>query len=107
MDWYETEHLLFVHANYDPDLPMDEQSSDLMHWTSLREYQPGPHRSGKAVLVGHTSQRTGEILDLGYLLCIDTCCYGGGWLTLMDVHSGQLWQADRQGRLREASTDRA
>ena len=32
-------------------------------------------------------------------MCIDTCCYGGGWLTAMEVETGQLWQADKEGRL--------
>ena len=35
------------------------------------------------VVVGHTEQRTGEILDLGFLKCIDTFCHGGGWLTAL------------------------
>jgi serine/threonine protein phosphatase 1 len=50
---------------------------------------------------GHTSQKGGEVLDLGHLKCIDTCCYGGGWLTAFDVHTGEVWQADRDGKMRE------
>jgi hypothetical protein len=61
---------------------------------------PGPHDSGKAVLVGHTSQKGGRILDLGHLKCIDTYCHGGGWLTALDVQTGEVWQADRQGNMR-------
>ena len=55
---------------------------------------------GKTAIVGHTPQGTGEILDLGYLICIDTYCVGGGWLTALDVESGRVWQANREGRLR-------
>jgi serine/threonine protein phosphatase 1 len=61
---------------------------------------PGRHCSGKTAVVGHTPQVTGEILDLGYLVCIDTYCVGGGWLTALDVDSGQVWQANRAGELR-------
>ena len=68
---------------------------------SLRDGIPGPHRSGKAVIVGHTSQKGGEVLDLGHVKCIDTFCYGGGWLTALDVHTGEVWQADRGGNMRE------
>jgi len=50
--------------------------------------------------VGHTSQKSGEILDLGHVVCIDTFCHGGGWLTAMDVMSGDVWQADRHGQMR-------
>ena len=37
--------------------------------------------SGKTAIVGHTPTRSGEIFDVGYLKCLDTYCYGGGWLT--------------------------
>jgi serine/threonine protein phosphatase 1 len=50
--------------------------------------------------VGHTTQRSGEILDLGFLKCIDTNCYRGGWLTALEVRTGQVWQADAAGKLR-------
>jgi serine/threonine protein phosphatase 1 len=100
-DFHETDTHIFVHAGYDPDLPMGEQPADLLRWESLRDGIPGPHRSGKAVIVGHTSQKGGEVLDLGHLKCIDTFCYGGGWLTALDVHTGEVWQADRGGSMRE------
>jgi serine/threonine protein phosphatase 1 len=61
---------------------------------------PGPHESGKTVIVGHTSQKNGEILDLGHVKCIDTFCCGGGWLTALDVHTHEVWQADREGKMR-------
>ena len=34
-------------------------------------------------------------------MCIDTYCYGGGWLTALDVHTGEVWQADREGKMRK------
>jgi serine/threonine protein phosphatase 1 len=101
LDFHETDTHIFVHAGYDPDLPMGEQPADLLRWESLRDGIPGPHRSGKAVIVGHTSQKGGEVLDLGHVKCIDTFCYGGGWLTALDVHTGEVWQADRGGNMRE------
>jgi serine/threonine protein phosphatase 1 len=52
-------------------------------------------------IVGHTPQRTGEILDAGHLICIDTFCYGGGWLTALDTTSGQVWQTTNRGDLRD------
>ena len=39
--------------------------------------------SGKVAIVGHTPQKSGEMLDLGFLKCIDTFCHGGGWLTAL------------------------
>ncbi len=67
----------------------------------MKMRQPGPHISGKTAIIGHASQKSGEILDLGYLKCIDTWCYGDGWLTALDIDSGQMWQADKAGRMRD------
>jgi serine/threonine protein phosphatase 1 len=98
--YYETATHIFVHANYDPTLPMSEQPFELLRWESLRDVIPGPHFSGKPVIAGHSSQKTGEILELGYLICIDTYCYGGGWLTALEVQTGEVWQSNLQGELR-------
>jgi serine/threonine protein phosphatase 1 len=98
--YYETEAHAFVHAKYNPDLPMDRQPDWLLRWETLRDGVPGPHVSGKSVIAGHSAQKSGEILDVGHLICIDTYCYGGAWLTALDVHSRQVWQADQRGRLR-------
>lgn len=99
--WHETERHIFIHATYNPRLPLTKQPPDVLRWNSLRESIPGPHRSGKVAIVGHTAQKNGEILDLGHLKCIDTYVYGDGWLTALDVHSGQVWQADKAGNLRQ------
>lgn len=100
LDFYETEEHFFVHANYEADRPLEEQSDEFLRWVNLRQHLPGPHRSGKIAIVGHTSQKSGEILDLGYLKCIDTYCYGGQWLTGLDVRTGEIVQADLEGHLR-------
>jgi serine/threonine protein phosphatase 1 len=99
--WFETERHFFVHANYWSDVPFDRQPRDVLIWESLKRRVPDRHFSGKTAIVGHTSQKNGEILDLGHLKCIDTWCYGGGWLTALDVESGQVWQADKQGAPRQ------
>jgi serine/threonine protein phosphatase 1 len=98
--FYETEHYFFVHGNYQAELPLDRQPIQSLMWESLKARRPGPHVSGKIAIVGHSSQKSGEILDLGYLKCIDTCCYGDGWLTAIELHSGKIWQADKKGQLR-------
>lgn len=100
VDYYETARHLFVHASYQPELPLDEQREYELFWQHLNLVLPAPHYSGKVAVVGHTPQRSGEVLDGGHILCIDTYCFGSGWLTALDVDSGQLWQADKYGRLR-------
>ena len=100
--YYETDRHIFVHANYLPDLPLDQQPDHALRWSLLEPPYPAPHCSGKTVVVGHTEQRNGEILDLGHVICIDTYCHGYGWLTALDVTNGTVWQASRWGALREA-----
>lgn len=97
---YVRKDFFFVHANYVPDELLTNQPAEALRWQSLDESFPGPHVSGRTAIVGHTSQKSGEILDEGYLRCIDTYCHGGGWLTAMDVDTKEVWQADRQGRMR-------
>lgn len=100
-DYFETVGHIFVHAYYEPDRPLSEQSWGGLRWASLPPV-PARHRSGKVAIVGHTPQKNGEILDLGFLKCIDTFCHGGGWLTALEVRTGQVWQANERGELRPA-----
>jgi serine/threonine protein phosphatase 1 len=96
--YYQTETHFFVHANYRPDLPLDKQDDHTLLWLSLRDFVPGPHYSGKVAVLGHTPQP--DALDLGHLICLDTGCCNGGWLTALDVVSGQKWQVNERGDLR-------
>ena len=101
VDFYESENHLFLHANYQPHLPLEELDVYTLRWQKLSELTPGPHFSGKRAVVGHTHDRGGEIFDVGHLVCLDTYCYGGGWLTAMDMHSGHVWQSSEDGRTRD------
>jgi serine/threonine protein phosphatase 1 len=98
--FHEMERHFFVHGTYRPQLPLEAQPREVLLWESLKICRPGPHCSGKTAIVGHASQKTGEILDLGYLKCIDTWCYGEGWLTALDIFSGETWQANKNGEMR-------
>jgi serine/threonine protein phosphatase 1 len=96
----ETETHVFVHAGYVADLPMDRQPGEALRWRVTDARSATPHFSGKVVVVGHTPQRGSDVLDLEFVKCIDTNCHRGGWLTALEVGTGQLWQADADGRLR-------
>ena len=98
--FYESERHFYVHGNYQADLPLSAQPAKTVLWDSIKTRAPGAHVSGKTAIIGHASQKNGEILDLGYLKCIDTWCYGEGWLTALDVESGKVWQADKKGMMR-------
>jgi serine/threonine protein phosphatase 1 len=60
------------------------------------------HFSGKPVVVGHTTRNDGDVLDLGFLVMIDTGASMGGWLTALEVHSGEIIQTNQQGELRRS-----
>ncbi len=100
LDYVETDSHLFFHANYEADVMPAELGQMVLRWRSLEEAMPGPHKSGKVAVVGHTPDKYGEIMDVGYLKCLDTYCYGGQWLTAMNLLSGEIWQANDQGELR-------
>lgn len=99
-DYFETSSHLFTHAAYDPGLPMEEQSVEMLRWQSLYKILPPPHYSRKIAVVGHTAQRDGEPKDNGHIILLDTHVYGDGYLTAMDIHRRWVWQADKRGVLR-------
>lgn len=98
VDYHETATHFFVHANAYPDLPMDQQPAYMLRWEKI--YNSAPHKSKKIMVCGHTSQKTGKILDLGHAICIDTHPTGGGWLTCLDVNNRHYWQTNEAGELR-------
>jgi Calcineurin-like phosphoesterase len=100
LPYYETDDFIFLHASYLEDYPLEELSEQVLRWESLRNRIPGPHCSGRRAIVGHTAQHSGEILNRDWLTCIDTWVYGDGWLTLLDLSTGRIYQASGEGRLR-------
>lgn len=103
VNWWETTSHFFVHANAYSNLPLSQQPERMLFWQKFN--RPAPHRSGKTMVCGHTSQKSGEPLNLGHAICIDTWVYGRGWLTCLDVNSGQVWQANQGGQSRTAWID--
>ena len=93
----------FVHANAHHDVPFDEQPDWLVYWEKWCD--PAPHVSGKTMVCGHTAQKTGWPLSVGHAVCIDTWVYGDGWLTCLDVGTGQFWQARESGEARTGWLD--
>jgi len=102
-DYYETDDHIFVHANIDPDAPLAEQQTHTLRWELLDPETARRHISGKTVVAGHTEQKDGELLDLGFIQCIDTACWRHGWLTAIDVLNDRVWQASRFGQLRKSN----
>jgi serine/threonine protein phosphatase 1 len=101
-DWHETDTHIFVHANLKPEVPVEGQQTDWLHWNAISSNWHKPHMSGKTMICGHTQQREGKPLVLERAICIDTWAYGEGWLTCLDVTTGEYWQANEFGQTRES-----
>jgi serine/threonine protein phosphatase 1 len=100
LKYYETPQEIFVHAMYHPQQSISEQSDELTYWTHLPTPIPIPHCSGKRMFLGHTPQAGGEILLHDHLVVVDTYCFGGGYLTAMNLETQQIVQTDRHGHVR-------
>ncbi|MGI9427857.1 MAG: metallophosphoesterase [Bythopirellula sp.] len=96
-DYHEAENHFFAHGNYLPKKPLNKQPWEEMRWRSLHFFMPGPHVSDKIAVVGHTSNKRGRVANYGHIVCIDTYCHGGGWLTALEPATGKVWQTNDAG----------
>jgi serine/threonine protein phosphatase 1 len=104
---YETAQQIFVHATLAAQRDPADQPPLNLYWERFENMEP--HKSGKTVICGHTAQKDGKPKNVGYAICIDTWVYGKGWLTCLDVATGEYWQSNqrretRRGRLDPASS---
>jgi serine/threonine protein phosphatase 1 len=98
LDYWETEERIYVHASVDPDLDMDEQAEYVLFWQPLTA--PMVHKSGKQIVCGHTSQKSGKPLVFDGGVCIDTFAHGGGWLSCLDAGKQTVLQTNESGAQR-------
>lgn len=100
VNYVETDRFIFLHANYANSYKLDEMPGHILRWEFLSEKQP-PHWSGKTIVVGHTTQTSGQALDLGHLVAIDTGAgLPEGWLTAFDTTNGIFHATNEQGEYR-------
>ena len=100
-DYHETDKHFFAHGNYVAKQPLSQQPWDDLRWRSLKFFKPGPHVSGKIAVVGHTASKQGRIANYGHIVCIDTYCHGGEWLTALEPATGTVWQTNDIGKLQQ------
>lgn len=93
--FFETDSHIFVHATAVHNVNMADQTADALFWRFFDSISP--HQSGKTIVCGHSSQKSGEIAAKDHAICIDTWACGLGWLTCLDVDSLQYWQANQNG----------
>jgi serine/threonine protein phosphatase 1 len=98
-DYYQTNDHFFVHGGVDATLPLDKQAPFILHWEKYPP--PRPHISGKTMICGHTPQAGSIPGSLPHAICLDTGAGFGGWLTCLEVATGQVWQSNQRGEIRE------
>ncbi len=92
---------VFVHAGLQPGIPLYRQSDQAKFWDKYEI--PIAYDPNKLVVCGHTARKNGLVADFGHTICLDTCAYGGQWLTCLDVDSGKYWQANQKGKIRKGT----
>ena len=100
LPFLETPSEIFVHASLEEGVPLAAQGADWLRWQKVDGTEP-PHPSGKRVICGHTSQRSGVPRVWNGWVCIDTKVYeDSGWLTALDVGSDLVYFANERGEAR-------
>jgi serine/threonine protein phosphatase 1 len=97
LDFWESPSELFIHANLEPGVILENQQEEWLRWTHLSG-QEVPHPSGKRVICGHTPQKGGLPFVLPGWVGIDTYAWGAGWLTCLDVETDEYFQANQAGQ---------
>jgi len=105
IDYFETDGYFFAHGNYLPKKKLNKQPWEEMRWRSLKNFLPAQHVSKKTAILGHTANKQGEIVNHGHLVCIDTFCHGGGWLTALEPKTVMVWQANELCESRQSQLD--
>ncbi|WP_254513119.1 metallophosphoesterase [Anatilimnocola floriformis] len=103
VNYLETDTYVFVHAGFEEDVAWENQSPMALRWRVISAATK-PHCSGKHVICGHTAQRSGNVLKMNGVTCIDTNCVRGGWLTALDVTNNVVWQVNNVGEIRKTQS---
>jgi serine/threonine protein phosphatase 1 len=97
-DYFVTADYIFVHGGIRAHVEPFEEDRERLLWTTLSLAER--HASGRTVICGHSSQRSGAIADLGHTICIDTGITRAGWLTCLALDTFEFWQATPEGNCR-------
>lgn len=106
IDYYDTPETLFVHANLEPGVTLENQSVQWLRWTHLSGLEV-PLENGQRVICGHTPQKSGIPLVRPGWICVDTYACGNGWLTCLDVAAGIAYQSNEKKQRRQLDLSNA
>jgi len=100
--FWESEGHIFVHGASGSG-PLEDTPEYWLLWHRIGDIPP--HPSGKRVICGHTSQKSGRPLDRDFAVCIDTHAHGGGWLLALEVNTDEVFQANEDGETRQGTLE--
>ena len=98
--YHVQDNCLFVHAGYDPKQPIDQQDSDILLWDrglwfganhGLIDWSKITY---DRVYIGHTPTRSPGPRTVSKITNMDTGAGYQGCLSVMDIHTGQIFQSD-------------
>lgn len=95
--YFKLGNTVFVHAGLEKGKNLENQDEKHLFWKKYNE--PIEYEEGVRVICGHTSQKDGKIADFGHTVCIDTYCYGGQWLTCLNVGDNSYLKSNNQGEV--------
>ncbi|QDT39160.1 metallophosphoesterase [Stratiformator vulcanicus] len=97
--YVETDSHLFVHANWEFDIPGASQPAVMLRWQKIDGAEPALP-DGRRIVCGHTAQKSKRPLMWPGWVCIDTRVYAeDGRLTALDVDSDLVYQVGTKGRV--------
>ena len=99
LPYVETDNDVCVHANLEPGVALDEQTGQWLRWQKISGNER-PYESGKRVICGHTPMPGDIPHTLDGWVMIDTGAYKGGFLTALELSTGEIIQARQTGEFR-------
>lgn len=104
--WLEVGNKLFVHAGFVPDLPLEQNSAQVLVWDRdlLKDAWEAANYRREAqitkyddIFIGHTTTELYNTLQPIHVCNVWNIDTGAGWsgkLTIIDVDTKEYWQAD-------------
>lgn len=92
---YDTDHIFFVHAGIDLNVPLDKQTEDDMLWIR-KNWLDNPKLASKLILHGHTIVE--QVTHYGNRINIDTGAAWGDNLSAVVTINENVWLLTNQGR---------
>ena len=94
--FWECDTHFFVHGNVYPRRAVWRAAPYMLYWE--RFDRVAPHMSGKIMVCGAHQPEKRPAAQPGLRRLPGYFAYGGGWLSCLDIRSGQVWQANHAGR---------